>query len=155
MPLPDGLADLDDKRSRKVRAVPPPRHAKRESQQAVVLSPATETSGIAAPVDGQEEAPSSVTEPQRRAPRRSPKVDQRPTGLEHEPIRLVQVYLPQSADDYLRQVRAESLTRRKDVTASAAVRYAMEALMQTKTPAELVELLGTRAGTGRKGRSRK
>lgn len=152
MSLPDGLADLDNKRSRKARAVPPPRHAKREAQSAVVVSPADEGTGAELPAEAQEQASPTMAESERPVPRRSPKVEEGPA---EEPIRLVQVYLPQSADDYLRQVRAESLTRRKDVTASAAVRYALEELIRTKTAAELVELLGSRPTTGRKGRSRR
>ena len=123
MSLPDGLDDLD-KRARKTRTAPPPRHAKRE----------------AAPIE-------------EKAPAR-PEVARAPE-IADESIRLVQVYLPQSADDWLRQVRAEALLRRKDVTASAAVRYALETLMATTTPAELVELLGQKPTNARKGRTRR
>ncbi len=152
MSLPDGLADLDNKRSRRTRTVPPPRHGKRESQAAV--PPAEEESAASPPAESPQEVPVQVVEPQLPASRRSTKAASSPPAPGEEPIRLVQVYLPQSADDYLRQVRAESLTRRKDVTASAAVRYAMEELIRTKTPAELVELLADRPTTGRKGRRR-
>lgn len=146
MSLPDGLADLDNKR-RKNRVPPPPRHAKRETQATAVTAEAP-TSTVAPDVS---QAPPVAT-PERR--RRGPKVET-PEPLGEEPIRLVQVYLPQSTDDYLRQVRAEALTHRRDVTASAAVRYAMQELMRTKTPAQLVELLGDKPTNGRRGRSRR
>lgn len=146
MSFPDGLADLDNKR-RKNRVPPPPRHVKREPQTTV---PTAEASTGGETPDVSQRAP--VTPPERRKP--APKVGT-PEEPGDEPIRLVQVYLPQSTDDYLRQVRAEALTHRRDVTASAAVRYAMEELMRTRTPAQLVELLGDKPTTGRRGRSRR
>ncbi len=138
MSLPDGLADLDNKR-RKNRVPPPPRHAKREPQATAPTAEAP--TGTGAP---------NVPQAAPRAPKATT-----PRAAGEEPIRLVQVYLPESADDYLRQVRAEALTHRRDVTASAAVRYAMEELMRTKTPAQLVELLGDKPANGRRGRSRR
>lgn len=73
------------------------------------------------------------------------------------PLRLVQVYLTPGIDEFLRQTRSMAITGDLDVTASAVVRHAMEQLMATASPAELVELLGSPKGQsqGKRGRPRR
>ena len=72
-------------------------------------------------------------------------------------LRLVQVYLTPGIDEFLRQARSTAITQDLDVTASAVVRYAMERLMATASPADLVELLGSPKGQSqpRRGRPRR
>ncbi len=78
-------------------------------------------------------------------------------GAPVDRLRLVQVYLTPGIDDFLRQTRAAATARDLDVTASAIVRHAMEQLMATVSPADLVELLGSGKGQGqpRRGRPRR
>jgi hypothetical protein len=72
-------------------------------------------------------------------------------------LRLVQVYLTPRIDEFLRQARSLAITRDLDVTASAVVRHAMEQLMATTSPADLIELLGSpkRQSQPRRGRPRR
>lgn len=72
-------------------------------------------------------------------------------------LRLVQVYLTPGIDEFLRQARSVAITQDLDVTASAVVRYAMERLMATASPADLVEVLGSPKGQSqpRRGRPRR
>ena len=72
-------------------------------------------------------------------------------------LRLVQVYLTPGIDEFLRQARSLAITRDLDVTASAVVRHAMEQLMATTSPADLIELLGSpkRQSQPRRGRPRR
>jgi hypothetical protein len=69
-------------------------------------------------------------------------------------LRLVQVYLTPGIDEFLRQTRSTAITSDLDVTASAVVRHAMEQLMATKSPADLVELLGSPKGQSQRKRGR-
>jgi hypothetical protein len=73
------------------------------------------------------------------------------------PLRLVQVYLTPVIDEFLRQARSTAIMQGLDVSASAVVRYAMERLMATASPAEMVELLGSPKGRSqhRRGRPRR
>jgi hypothetical protein len=73
------------------------------------------------------------------------------------PLRLVQVYLTPVIDEFLRQARSTAIMQGLDVSASAVVRHAMERLMATASPAEMVELLGSPKGRGqhRRGRPRR
>ncbi len=72
-------------------------------------------------------------------------------------LRLVQVYLTPGIDEFLRQARSMAIAQNLDVTASAVVRYAMEHLMATTSPAEMVDLLGSPKGQSqpRRGRPRR
>lgn len=72
-------------------------------------------------------------------------------------LRLVQVYLTPGIDEFLRQARSMAIAQNLDVTASAVVRYAMERLMATTSPAEMVGLLGSPKGQSqpRRGRPRR
>jgi hypothetical protein len=73
------------------------------------------------------------------------------------PLRLVQVYLTPVIDEFLRQARSMAIMQGLDVSASAVVRHAMERLMATVSPAEMVELLGSPKGRSqhRRGRPRR
>jgi hypothetical protein len=73
------------------------------------------------------------------------------------PLRLVQVYLTPMIDEFLRQARSMAIMQGIDVSASAVVRHAMERLMATASPAEMVELLGSPKGRSqhRRGRPRR
>jgi len=73
------------------------------------------------------------------------------------PLRLVQVYLTPGIDEFLRQARCMAIMQNLDVTASAVVRHAMERLMATVSPAEMVDLLGSPKGQSqlRRGRPRR
>ena len=73
------------------------------------------------------------------------------------PLRLVQVYLTPVIDEFLRQARSMAIMQGLDVSASAVVRHAMERLMATASPAEMVELLGSPKGQSqhRRGRPRR
>jgi len=72
-------------------------------------------------------------------------------------LRLVQVYLTPVIDEFLRQARSTAIMQSLDVSASAVVRHAMERLMGTVSPAEIVELLGSPKGQSqhRRGRPRR
>jgi hypothetical protein len=70
------------------------------------------------------------------------------------PLRLVQVYLTPVIDEFLRQARSTAIVQGLDVSASAVVRHAMERLMATVSPAEMVELLGSPKGQSRHKRGR-
>jgi hypothetical protein len=72
-------------------------------------------------------------------------------------LRLVQVYLTPVIDEFLRQARSTAIMQGLDVSASAVVRHAMERLMGTVSPAEIVELLGSPKGQSqhRRGRPRR
>jgi hypothetical protein len=73
------------------------------------------------------------------------------------PLRLVQVYLTPGIDEFLRQARSTAIMQGLDVSASAVVRHALERLMATASPAEMVELLGSPKGRNqhRRGRPRR
>jgi hypothetical protein len=70
------------------------------------------------------------------------------------PLRLVQVYLTPVIDEFLRQARSMAITQGFDVSASAVVRHAMERLMATASPAEMVALLGRPKGRSQHKRGR-
>jgi hypothetical protein len=72
-------------------------------------------------------------------------------------LRLVQVYLTPVIDEFLRQARSTAIMQGLDVSASAVVRHAMERLIGTASPAEIVELLGSPKGQSqhRRGRPRR
>ena len=72
-------------------------------------------------------------------------------------LRLVQVYLTPVIDEFLRQARSTAIMQGLDVSASAVVRHAMERLIGTVSPAEIVELLGSPKGQSqhRRGRPRR
>jgi hypothetical protein len=70
------------------------------------------------------------------------------------PLRLVQVYLTPVIDEFLRQARSMAIVQGLDVSASAVVRHAMERLMATASPAEMVELLGSPKGQSQHKRGR-
>ena len=72
-------------------------------------------------------------------------------------LRLVQVYLTPAIDEFLRQARSTAIMQGLDVSASAVVRHALERLMGTVSPAEIVELLGSPKGQSqhRRGRPRR
>jgi hypothetical protein len=72
-------------------------------------------------------------------------------------LRLVQVYLTPGIDEFLRQARSLAIMQNLDVTASAVVRHAVERLMATTSPAEIVDLLGSPKGQSqpRRGRPRR
>jgi hypothetical protein len=69
-------------------------------------------------------------------------------------LRLVQVYLTPGIDEFLRQTRSTAITSDLDVTASAVVRHAMEQLMATTSPADLVGLLSSPKGQSQRKRGR-
>jgi hypothetical protein len=73
------------------------------------------------------------------------------------PLRLVQVYLTPVIDEFLRHARSIAIMQGLDVSASAVVRHAMERLMATASPAEMVELLGSpkEQSPRRRGRPRR
>ena len=73
------------------------------------------------------------------------------------PLRLGQFYVTASQDEALRRIRAEGLISNMDVSGSAVVRYALDQLLASKTPAELAHLLGTPKGQkqDRRGRPRR
>jgi hypothetical protein len=82
---------------------------------------------------------------------------QRRSGTSSEsvvPLRLVQVYLTPMIDEFLRQARSMAIMQGFDVSASAVVRHAMERLMATASPAEMVELLGSPKGRSQHKRGR-
>ena len=72
------------------------------------------------------------------------------------PLRAAQFYVDGESDEYLRSVRAEALTRRLDVTASAVVRLAMHRLMRELTPRQVADFLtdppAWQEGAGRRRR---
>jgi hypothetical protein len=70
------------------------------------------------------------------------------------PLRLVQVYLTPGIDEFLRQARSTAIMQGLDVSASAVVRHALERLMATASPAEMVELLGSPKGRNQRRRGR-
>jgi hypothetical protein len=70
------------------------------------------------------------------------------------PLRLVQVYLTPVIDEFLRQARSTAIMQGLDVSASAVVRHAIERLMATLSPAEIVELLGSPKGQSQHKRGR-
>jgi hypothetical protein len=70
------------------------------------------------------------------------------------PLRLVQVYLTPVIDEFLRQARSMAIAQGLDVSASAVVRHAMERLMASASPAEMVELLGSPKGQSQHKRGR-
>jgi hypothetical protein len=85
-----------------------------------------------------------------------------PVGPDSAPVsatslRLVQVYLTPGIDEFLRQARSLAIMQNLDVSASAVVRHAMERLMATTSPAEMVDLLGSPKGQTqpRRGRPRR
>jgi hypothetical protein len=69
-------------------------------------------------------------------------------------LRLVQVYLTPVIDEFLRQARSTAIMQGLDVSASAVVRHALERLMGTVSPAEIVELLGSSRGQSQRRRGR-
>lgn len=77
-------------------------------------------------------------------------------GTAVTPLRAAQYYIDGQSDEYLRQVRAESLARRLDVTASAVVRLALHRLMGELTPqqvaGELTDPPAWQEGAGRRRR---
>jgi hypothetical protein len=89
----------------------------------------------------------------------SPRPVLAPVGSDRDPVsatslRLVQVYLTPGIDEFLRQARSLAITQNLDVSASAVVRHAMERLMATTSPAEMVDLLGSPKGQTQPKRGR-
>jgi hypothetical protein len=141
----DGLADLEERRTtRRRRQPPPPRHprpvdATTPSEQETPTPTGREDAPYATPA-----APPSA--PPALSPQPSP-----PT-----PLRAAQFYIDGDSDEYLRQVRAEALARRLDVTASAVVRLALHRLMRElnsqEVAAQLAEPPAWQHGVGRRRR---
>jgi hypothetical protein len=77
-----------------------------------------------------------------------------PTPDSGTPLRLVQVYLTPGIDEFLRQARSMAIVQNIDVSASAVVRHAMERLMATASPADIVDLLGSPKGQSQPKRGR-
>jgi hypothetical protein len=117
----------------------PPEKAEEPAAAAVAAS------SLSAPVPGR----SAVPLPAQRRPGRA--------AEDAVSLRLVQVYLTPVIDEFLRQARSTAIMQGRDVSASAVVRHAMERLMGTVSPAEIVELLGSPKGQRqhRRGRPRR
>ena len=112
---------------------------------AAVASAAVASSSLPAAAPGRSAVPLPA---QRRSGR---------AGEDAVSLRLVQVYLTPVIDEFLRQARSTAIMQGLDVSASAVVRHAIERLMGTVSPAEIVELLGSPKGQSqhRRGRPRR
>ena len=126
-----------------------------ESAAAAVASAAVASAAVASAAVASSSLPAA-------APGRSavPLPAQRRSGRAGEDavsLRLVQVYLTPVIDEFLRQARSTAIMQGLDVSASAVVRHAIERLMGTVSPAEIVELLGSPKGQSqhRRGRPRR
>jgi len=116
-----------------------------EPAAAAVASAAVASSSLPAAAPGRSAVPFPA---QRRSGR---------AGEDAVSLRLVQVYLTPVIDEFLRQARSTAIMQGLDVSASAVVRHALERLMGTVSPAEIVELLGSPKGQSqhRRGRPRR
>lgn len=156
--MTDGLNMLDEKRQRRSRSIPAPKHAPRAKPVAVVeLAPRpsqvpdsnqTRPSVPDAAPAAQEAA--EVTLP-------APPTPMAATGAQ-EPTVKMSLYLEPSDDLYLEEIAHAGKTARPRVaiSRSAIVRLALEQLANTMTTEQIVEELrgrgGQHQGTGRKRR---
>ena len=153
----DRLDLLAERRIRRTRQAPPPRHPRAEQPPRPVSTPGTRarvpadtradveaavqpgTGGIAATVETAAPTAGAV-----------------PPAPAETVLRPAQFYVDSEADDYLRSIRAEALHRRVDISGSAVVRYALADLMARMTPTEVADALAAvptdASTTGRKRR---
>jgi len=128
--------------------VPEPRYRK---SQGFVPPPETVTPVLpaAAPEPKREAADRDVTSSQSvRAASHGGKSAKTTGGL-----RKAQIYVDETIDEYLWQIRVEAASQRVDVPSAAVARLAFHRLMAEMTPAEVVEHLATgqeREGPGRR-----
>jgi hypothetical protein len=154
MSQPDGLAALQGRRqaaaARRGRALPPPRHPRREPP---APEPTGEAQGAAlAPVEPGVASAELASLPASRAPARSA-TPQRGRGRGGAGLRLGQFYLDPASDQWIRAVRLAAMQAGEDITGSAVVRWAIARAAGEVTPEQVIhELLAAplhRTGPGR------
>jgi hypothetical protein len=111
----------------------------------------TYVSETAAPASTREAAERPVTSSQ--FSRTAPKGGQLPKHAGS--LRKAQIYVDETIDEYLWEIRVEAASQRLDVPSAAVARLAFHHLMAEMSPAKVVEHLATgqdREGPGRKRR---
>lgn len=154
MSQPDGLSALQGRRqaavSRRGRALPPPRHPRREPSS--VQDPGKDDAATA-PAPEQAAATEPARAPAGRASARSAPPEQARSRRGGAGLRLGQFYLDPASDQWIRAVRLAAMQQGEDITGSAVVRWAIARVAGEVTPEQVIdELLAApqrRAGPGR------